>query len=195
MTALEAQSKNVPKWAVVTERLLHELSEKTPMHSPGEEGRKALFAKQRSGQKRQFTCHFCHKPGHFGKTAGNPLHHRSKTQKLLRNKKAMEKFFRCVSGIITVSKGGWIVDSGATCHMCNDESQFIQLKRLRTIQEVRLGNGRPLDGTAEGTIRLETLLPDGKTKNFTVENVLFVPKLSYNLLSVSNAGRDRGKQA
>ncbi len=110
-------------------------------------------------------------------------------------KKAMEKFFRCVSGIITVSKGGWIVDSGATCHMCNDESQFIQLKRLRTIQEVRLGNGRPLDGTAEGTIRLETLLPDGKTKNFTVENVLFVPKLSYNLLSVSNAGRDRGKQA
>ena len=52
VTALEAQSENVPKRAVVTERLLHEqtkMSEKTPMYSHGEEGRKALFAKQKSG--------------------------------------------------------------------------------------------------------------------------------------------------
>ena len=89
--------------------------------------------------------------------------------------------------LITVSKGSWIIDSGATCHMCNDESQFIELKQLEKIQEVRLGDGRSLDGTAEGTVKLETLLPDGKTKNCTVENVLFVPKLSYSLLSVSKA--------
>ncbi len=71
--------------------------------------------------------------------------------------------------------------------MCNDESHFIELKQLETIQEIRLGDGRSLDGTAEGTVKLETLLPDGKTKSCTVENVLFVPKLSYSLLSVSKA--------
>ncbi len=49
VTALEAQSENVPKWAVVTERILHEqtkMSEKTSLHRPGEEGQ-ALLVNQK----------------------------------------------------------------------------------------------------------------------------------------------------
>ena len=48
-----------------------------------------------------------------------------------------------------------------------------------------LGEGRSLEGTAEGTVKLDTLLPDGSTKMCRLENVLLVPKLSYSLLSVS----------
>lgn len=196
VTALEAQSENVPKWAVVTERLLHEqikMTEKTPMYSPGEEGRKALFAtKQRSGQKHKFTCHFCQKPGHFKKDcrkflASQKFKQDAKTAETLKKEESDTEVFVTSQALVTVSKGRWIVDSGATCHMCNDESQFIELKQLETIQKVRLGDGRLLDGIAEGTVKLETLLPDGKTKNCKMENVLFVPKLSYSLLSVSKA--------
>ena len=86
-----------------------------------------------------------------------------------------------------VSRGKWIVDSGATCHMCNDREQFIDFKDMSNTQEATLGDGHTLDGTGIGTVKIEALLPDGNTRNCRLENVLYVPKLSYNLLSVSKA--------
>ena len=50
VTALEAQSENVPKWELVTERLLHEelkLNEKAPI-STDIHGRKVLLASKPS---------------------------------------------------------------------------------------------------------------------------------------------------
>ena len=76
--------------------------------------------------------------------------------------------------------------------MCNDELSFTKLKQLQTPQLVTLGDGRSLEGTAEGIVILETLLPDGRTKKCTLNNVLLVPKLSYSLLSVSKAS-SKGK--
>ncbi len=68
----------------------------------------------------EWACHFCQKPGHF--------------------KNDCRKFLASQKFDAEVFEGRWIVDSGATCHMCNDESQFIELKQLETIQEVRLGS-------------------------------------------------------
>ncbi len=42
--------------------------------------------------------------------------------------------------------------------MCNDESQFIELKQLEMIQEVRLGDERSLDGTTEGTVKARNIV-------------------------------------
>jgi hypothetical protein len=85
------------------------------------------------------------------------------------------------------SRGNWIIDSGATCHMCNDKELFKGLSPLRKPQEVTLGDGRVLGATAEGTVTLKLLLPDGSSQRCNLQNVLYVPKLSYNLLSVSKA--------
>ncbi len=41
-------------------------------------------------------------------------------------------------------------------------------------------------GTHESSIAENTILPDGNTRN-RLKNVLYEPKLSYNLLSVSKA--------
>lgn len=65
VTALEAQSKNVPKSELVTERLQHEelkLREKAPTHT--EDSQKALVSNQKNSKRKvkQFTCHFCKKP-------------------------------------------------------------------------------------------------------------------------------------
>ena len=50
------------------------------------------------------------------------------------------------------SKENWIIDSGATCHMCNDEVLFSDLNVLKRPQEVSLGDGDVLESTAEGTV-------------------------------------------
>ena len=68
VTALEAQSENIPKWELVIERLLHQESKiKEKVTTPLEDGRKALIAGQNKGLRKPFTCHYCHKPGHFKK--------------------------------------------------------------------------------------------------------------------------------
>ena len=61
------------------------------------------------------------------------------------------------------------------------------MKQLSTPQQVTLGDGSSLEGPAEGTVKLETVLPDGNTQKCQLKNVLFVLKLSYSLLSVSKA--------
>ena len=63
--------------------------------------------------------------------------------------------------------------------MCNDMNLFSGMKHLRRPQEVTLGDGHVLEATAEGTVTLEMLLPDGSTKSCSLTNVLYVPKLSY----------------
>ena len=65
----------------------------------------------------------------------------------------------------------WIIDSGATCHMSTDRSQFSAY--------------RPLDIPLGVTLEVET--PSGKGKKCNLSDVLYIPNLSYNLLSVSRS--------
>ena len=78
----------------------------------------------------------------------------------------------------------WIVDSGATCHMCNDKKLFINLEGLDKPQEVSLGDGHVSKAIAQGVVLLEMKLPSGKTRKCKLVDVLYVPKLSYSLLSI-----------
>ena len=141
---------------------------------------------------KSFKCHFCHKPGHFKKECRKYLaskkqsHGASPAETV---NKTDDEVMVMTHALVTSSESrrGWIVDSGATCHMSNDEAQFVDLRKLTSPQKVTLGDGHSLDATAEGTVKLETLLPDGSTKECRLNNVLLVPKLSYSLLSVSKA--------
>ena len=65
VTTLEANSKTVPKMEIVTERLLHE-ERKMKEKGTEDDGSKAFAAgRKRETSKKQLTCHFCKKPGHF----------------------------------------------------------------------------------------------------------------------------------
>jgi len=87
-----------------------------------------------------------------------------------------------------------IVDSGATCHMCNNDKLFVNIRSMQQPLEIMLGDGHALEATGQGVVALEMKLPAGKTRRCKLHDVLFVPKLSYNLLSVSKAA-EAGKMA
>lgn len=191
VTALEAQSENIPKWELVTERLLHQeskLKEKVTM--PLEDSRKALTAGQNKGFRKPFTCHYCHKPGHFKKDCRKYLAAQKKQASVAEKKKNPEsdgEAFVTIHALAATTSGTWIIDSGATCHMCNNKNFFTDMRHLDTPQQVTLGDGSLLEGPAEGTVKLGMIPPDGSTQQCTLNNVLYVPKLSYSLLSVSKA--------
>ena len=72
----------------------------------------------------------------------------------------------------------WILDSGATQHMCNDRSQFINFQPMST--SITIADSKKMKAIGKGNINVRT----NKGKFITLKNVLYVPKLSQNLLSI-----------
>ena len=81
----------------------------------------------------------------------------------------------------------WIIDSCATYHICNDRQSFLEFHSLERPQHVTLGDDHSLNSIGIGNVAIELLLGNGKTRQCHLYNVLCVPKLSNNLLSVSKA--------
>ena len=208
VTALEASSE-VPKMETVTERLLHEERKVKGREEIGGRHTKAMAA-HNFGQRKKFTCHYCGKPGHLKrncrklasesataserrdksgfKAKRGVTHKANKTSaghKDIGNSSSDDEALVVCHALSARSQGNWIVDSGATCHMCNDQKLFGKFEHLPTFQEVTLGDGHALEATGQGTVSLEMRLSDEKTKRCVLHNVLYVPKLSYNLLSVT----------
>lgn len=76
------------------------------------------------------------------------------------------------------------VDSGCTEHLCNDRSIMVDLELLAVPVSVQSAKcGERMSATHKGTIHL-TMLVEGSEINLTLKNVLCVPDLHTNLLSV-----------
>ena len=75
----------------------------------------------------------------------------------------------------------WIVDSGATCHICISKELFEDFHSLQKPQQVAIDDGCKLEAVGTGVIplKLKLLVKIGRFCD-----VLCVPKLTYDLLSV-----------
>jgi hypothetical protein len=62
----------------------------------------------------------------------------------------------------SATTSNWIVDSGATCHMCGNSKLFANLQRLEQPIEVSLGDGHTLQATGRGNIPLKM---NGKSRH------------------------------
>ena len=202
VTALEA-NEDVPKLEVVTERILHQerKSKERSEVSPGTE------SAMTSRRHKPMRCHHCGRLGHI-KRYCKDLKAEKKGQKDEKTKSqkaattaAHESSDSESNGLIaghalSVSSSNeqcaWIVDSGATCHMCQDIMSFTTLYQLEDPIDVVLGDGRALTAVRRGDVVLDMILPNGESKACTLHDVLYVPKLSYNFLSVAKASQ-KGK--
>ena len=73
----------------------------------------------------------------------------------------------------------WLLDSGASEHMCNDSSLFTNLKRVN--HRINVANGSSMNCTATGRVPFSI-----GNLNFHFDNVLLCPSLRSNLISVSS---------
>ena len=206
VTALEANPE-VPKMETVTQRLLHEERKVKDREDRRPTKLKEMTAQ---GQKRKFTCHYCGKPGHIKRNCRKLAADNEKRGKPGTKEKGDHKANKVATrkeeegnstssddsliafhALSANSSGNWIVDSGTTCHMCNNDQMIAEIKSFKNAQEVTLGDGHVLEATGEGTIQLQMKFPDGKTRKCNFHSVLLIPMLAYNLLRVSKAAEAR----
>ena len=70
-------------------------------------------------------------------------------------------------------KAAWIVHSGVTSYMCNDQSLFVEYESLKTPLKVTLGDGYEVDAIVIGVVMLTSVLPSGESKKCNLQNVLY----------------------
>ena len=80
-------------------------------------------------------------------------------------------------------RSDWIIDSGASCHMTWEKELFFEYRELSG-STVKLCDGRTVEAMDEGTVRVSVYRGDGKLHTLSMINVLHVPELSCNLMSV-----------
>ena len=76
----------------------------------------------------------------------------------------------------------WILDSGATRTMCSNRHWFHTFTRLPRPINVFLGDDYAIPATGQGRILIAS--DTGNKKHWVLEDVLYVPKIKRNLLSV-----------
>ena len=84
-------------------------------------------------------------------------------------------------GNITHGSNDWIIDSGDSKHMTGFKESFVKLSEHESAHKVKLGDEYqyPIKGSGESSYKLYS------SKSMKMKDVLFVPGLKKNLLSIS----------
>ena len=173
VTALEA-NEEVPKLEVVTEQILHQ--ERKAMDKSGTGVDHAMTSHKFYKRKPQKCLHY-EKMGHIKNFCwelkkGKDNHkerkgkfHKAATMIVEDDSSSSESSGLIISHALSISTSGeqhtWIIDSGATSHMCHNKELFTTLNPLQKLTDVVLGDGRALQVIGKGKIILDMNLPNG----------------------------------
>ena len=174
----------VPAWESVTERLLREEEKKGSGRGNDD---KALYSSRKPYYKNnnKLQCYGCNLYGHIKRNC--PTLNKEITSYVAR--KDDDEIVLLSSSTANNVREDFLLDSACTRHMAHDRRLFSSLKD--TLQKnVLVGDGKRLEVHGEGEIILDVMSTEGNMKKCRVQNVLYVPNLSHNLLSVSKISSD-----
>jgi transposase InsO family protein len=87
------------------------------------------------------------------------------------------------SSTLVANPGTWVIDSGASRHQCADRQAFSVFKEHSSTTTI--GNGTKLDVRGIGKVVVKFSDDKDVPHDVTLQNVLFVPDMAANLISVS----------
>jgi hypothetical protein len=95
------------------------------------------------------------------------------------NEKTNHLHYSTLTG--TLEDDMWIIDSGASMHMTEDQARLSNLNEKKTSYKVELGdkNTSPFEGIGQASVKLKTC------NNVHLSNVLYVPSLEKNIVFMS----------
>ena len=207
VTALEANAE-VPKIEVVTERILHQerKTKEKETDSTNENAMPSHTVSRRPKPK----CFNCGKLGHIQRYCRAKREDQNWIKEDQKERKDFHKQKVTVSVDNDSDTNGddcglansadcalpvideWIIDSGATTHMCSNKKAFTTLYQLESPIKVTVGDGRALTAIGRGDVVLNMECPSSESESCTLHDVLYVPELSYNLVSVAKVSQ-KGK--
>ena len=180
ITALETRPMKELTLEFVTARLMHEVAKRKEKEPQGDDS--AMVSRQGKGgsnknRREERVCFKCGKSGHIERYCWS--------RKDVANTTRYDDDFAFVAthGASSSPIGKWIVDSGATQHMTPNRHAFDTYESISS-RNVFLGDNGMVEALGKGSILVESQVK-GKMRRIRIYDVLHVPKLHANLLSVS----------
>ncbi|RKF80350.1 Copia protein [Golovinomyces cichoracearum] len=77
---------------------------------------------------------------------------------------------------------GWLIDSGASRHICNDKNMFIEI--MSATDQIEVGNKEVMTASGKGDVRIPYDGISGQPSSIHLRDVLYIPCASENIISV-----------
>ena len=147
--------------------------------------------------KKSRKCYSCGTPGHYASECRKPKSE-AKSVSFQKPSNQKEKEYVCIERdgtkqrICTISdvnfttknesneRSKWLLDSGASTHVCNSPSMFEDIEPAYS--SIIVGDDREVAVTGRGTVKLK-VVADNKTNILRLNDVALVPDLGVNLVS------------
>lgn len=135
----------------------------------------AKQASDKAYKSRGPRCFSCNKYGHVSKYCRNKKTQQSKDD---------TGYVAVFSATTTNNDNGWYIDSGASMHLTMHRD-WLHDEITPPVSTIKVANDKKLVVKSCGKVTLNVLNGNGKINTISVQNVLYVPELTTNLLSVS----------
>lgn len=187
ITALEARKEEELTSSFVRSKIIEEYQRRIERDTNRNESAalKVSSFKQNTNSNVK-SCSFCKKRGHEKKNCRKLARvNKEKSGNTSNNANMVGQCSMTQNEIIfAVGKiNGWIIDSGATCHISCDKSLFVELD-MNHHETVSVADGNKAQSSGRGTIKVQFTSEAGISTNVTISDVLYVPKIGGNLISV-----------
>lgn len=190
-TALESRTDKELTMDLVRSKLIDE-SEK--LYGTGSSVGERVLKAEGETKARDGDCFFCGQKGHLKRQCKEFLAKKTQAKKNKpkteqRVRKVRENDKKLFNFMVRRNKSplfarSWLLDSGATSHICSDVNFFVRLESVsRSNVVVADGTEKRVDGV--GDCQIECFNGSGELVELTLTNVLFVPSLEGNMISVS----------
>jgi hypothetical protein len=193
VTALDARPDSELTLEYVKGKLVDEFQRKTGTSATSKSISALKIVHTSNDMKKEMReCFFCKKTGHLKKECrawktkiaelkkSGALHHKAKTAIEDEGDSSSNEVAFVING--GISPNSWCIDSGATSHMTNNREFFTEFDEGR-MDKITVANGQHVTSIGAGNGYLHCNVSD-KVNKIPVKNVLFVPSLESNLLSV-----------
>lgn len=111
-------------------------------------------------------------------------HYKNQCQNSENNKRKQSNAFSAIFMTSRFNQNDWYIDSGASRHMTARQDFIVSPSHQLETKEVIIANQTSIPVLCSGDVKIVTVLND-QEYDITVRNVLCIPSLTTNLLSVS----------
>ena len=122
-------------------------------------------------------CYYCGKEGHWKKDC----YKRKSAEGGTSTSGGSREFTFLAEEVVKTPRTGWIIDSGASQHLCGNKNDFATYTKISKDQDITIADGTKIQATGIGDIEIVT-----KAGSITLTGVWHVPDIGGNLLSLSS---------